>query len=188
MQKHNLFIRFIIHLLTHPPKENYMDNMISLQRATIAEHIRAEISKEWDAVYDTFIQGQDAFYDVVPLATRFPGISGVRDFYNIIHAAFPDFNIVVTGEYDTPGCSVREVTIVGTHLGEYCGIPASNNPIALEVACFFIFGSGADAGKLLAERVYFDNESLLRMCRGETSVPTKLGLVDLYQPLAAVGN
>ncbi|MEO5996581.1 MAG: ester cyclase [Chitinophagaceae bacterium] len=157
-----------------------MASIINLQRETISEHIRAEIAKEWDAVYNTFVQGQNAFYDVVPLGTRFGGIEGVQDFYSIIHAAFPDFTILVTGEYDTPGCSIREVTIAGTHLGEYGGIPPSGNPIALEIACFFIFDTKANAGKLLAERVYFDNESLLRQCRGETNLPTKIGLVDIY--------
>ena len=164
-----------------------MEDLINLQRATITEHIRAEIAKEWNAVYDTFVQDQSAFFDVAPLGTRFPGISGVRDFYSIIHAAFPDFTIIVTGEYDTPGCSVREVTIAGTHLGEYCGIPASSNPIALEIACFFIFGKGADAGKLLAERVYFDNELLLRQCRGETELPTKIGLAEISS-LSTISN
>ena len=75
---------------------------------------------------------------------------------------------------------MREATIVGTHLGEYGGIPASKNRINLEVACFFIFDTESNPGKLLAERVYFDNESLLRQCRGETNVPTAIGLAEIY--------
>ena len=156
-----------------------MEDVIQLQRDTINEHVRAEIAKDWDAVYDTFVQDHP-FYDVVPLGTRFPGIQGVRDFYSVIHAAFPDFTILVTNECDIPGCSVREVTIAGTHLGEYGGIPASKNHINLEVACFFIFDTESNPGKLLAERVYFDNESLLRQCRGETNVPTAIGLAEIY--------
>jgi hypothetical protein len=162
----------------HLTRRFIMEDIIKLQRVTIDEHVRAEIAKEWDAVYETFVQNENAFYDVVPLGTRFPGIKGVHDFYSVIHAALPDFTILITGEYDTPGCSIREVTIAGTHLGEYGGIPASNNHIALEVACFFIFDP-KNPGKLLAERVYFDNESLLRQCRGETSIPTKIGLVEM---------
>lgn len=154
-----------------------MDDIIKLQRETVDEHVRAEIAKEWDAVYDTFVQNQDAYYDVAPLGARFPGLSGVRDFYGIIHAAFPDFTIIITGEYDVPGYSIREVTIKGTHIGDYAGIPGSNNPIAIEVACFFIFGSGDEKGKILAERVYFDNELLLRQCRGEAA--TTIGLAEM---------
>ena len=153
-----------------------MDDLIKLQRATIDEHVRAENAKEWDAVYDTFVQNENAHFDFAPLGTRFPGISGVRDFYSVMHAAFPDFKIIVTGEYDTPGCSIREVTIEGTHKGEYAGIPGSNNPITIEVAAFFVFGEGDEKGKLITERVYFDNELLIRQCRGETA--TTIGLAE----------
>jgi hypothetical protein len=54
---------------------------------------------------------------------------------------------------------------------------ASGNPIRFEVAVFFIFGTGKDAGKLLAERIYFDNETVLRQIRGEEAAPTGIGLL-----------
>jgi len=142
-----------------------------------------ENAKEWDAVYDTFVQNENAHFDLAPLGTRFPGISGVRDFYSVIHAAFPDFQIIVTGEYDTPGCSIREVTLKGTHKGEYAGIPASNNPMTIEVAAFFVFGEGDEKGKLIAERVYFDNELLIRQCRGEA--PAIIGLAEKTMALVS---
>ena len=44
------------------------------------------------------------------------------DSSSVIDAALPDFDIHVWGEYDVPGCSIREVTISGTHRGEYFGI------------------------------------------------------------------
>ena len=165
-----------------------MEDIIKLQRTTVDEHIRAENAKEWDAVYDTFIQDQNTFYDVGPLGTRFAGISGVKDFYTVIHAAFPDFQITVTGEYDVPGCSIREVTISGIHAGEYCGIAGSGNSFVFEIACFFIFGTGSNAGKLLAERIYFDNEILLRQLRGETGMSTKIGLAEISHPDISVKN
>jgi steroid delta-isomerase-like uncharacterized protein len=161
-----------------------MDEIIRLQRATVAEHIQAENNKDWSAVYDTFIQNENAYYDVAPLATRFKGISGVKDFYQVIAAAVPDFHILVTGEYDTPGCSVRELTITGTHQGEYCGVPARGRPVRIELAAFYLFGTGTDAGKLMAERIYFDNELMLRQMRGEANAPTGIGLAELSQATA----
>ena len=156
-----------------------MLEIIQLQRATIDEHIRAENAKDWEAVYDTFVQDEDAYYDVVPLARRFQGISGVKNFYQAITAALPDFQITVTGEYDTPGCSIREVTISGTHLGEYRGVPGSGNRVIFELAAFYLFGSGENAGKLTAERIYFDNEIVMRQIRGEAGVSTGIGLAEL---------
>ena len=148
-----------------------MPDLIETQRATVAEHIRAENAKEWPAVYDTFIDGDGSYYDVVPLSARFEGKSGVRDFYQMIDAAFPDFRIVVTGEYDTPGCSIREVKISGTHQGDYLGIPGSGKPMRIDLAAFFLFGTGADASRLVAERIYFDNDALLRQLRGDAIAP-----------------
>jgi len=68
------------------------------------------------------------------------------------------------------------VTVIGTHKGEYCGVPASGRRCSIEIAAFYLFGEGEEAGKLLAERIYFDNEVLLRQMRGEADAPTGLGL------------
>jgi steroid delta-isomerase-like uncharacterized protein len=156
-----------------------MDDIIRRQRQTVAEHFRAENAHDWPAVHDTFIQGEDTYYDVVPLSTHFKGVAGVRDFYQSISAALPDFQVRVSAEYDTPSCSIREVTCTGTHQGEYCGVPASGNPVRFEVAVFFIFGTGRDAEKLVAERIYFDNETVLRQMRGEQNAPSGIGLADI---------
>ena len=155
-----------------------MEEIIAHQRNTVSEHLRAENAGEWSAVYDTFIQTDGAYYDVVPLSTKFKGLAGVRNFYEAIVTAIPDLYITVSGEYDVPGCSIREVTIIGTHQGEYCGIPASGNSVRFELAAFYIFDTENHTDKLLAERIYFDNETLLRQMRGEDNAPSGIGLAD----------
>ncbi len=154
------------------------EERINLQRKTVAEHIRAENAKEWPAVHGTFVKSEDTHWDAVALSTTFRGIDGVVDFYQRIDSALPDFQIIVTGEYDTPGVSVIEATVRGTHQGEYCGIEPSGNPVSFEAAALFLFGEGDQADKLLAERCYFDNETLLRQMRGEPDAPTGIGLAE----------
>ncbi|MBP2323541.1 putative ester cyclase [Kibdelosporangium banguiense] len=149
---------------------------IAMQRRTIDEHIKGENEHDWVRVYDTFLKDERAYYDVVPFSIRYPGIRGVQDFYEIIEAAIPDFRVVVTGEYDTPGASVREVTITGTHRGEYCGVVPQGRPVSVEVAAFYVFGEGDESGKLLAERIYYDNETLLQQMRGEQNALSGVGL------------
>jgi len=149
---------------------------IAAQRRTVEEHIKGENDHDWARVYETFLKDERAYYDVVPLSTSFPGFQGVQDFYQIIEAAIPDFRVIVTAEYDTPGASVREVTIAGTHRGEYCGVTPQGRPVSVEVAAFYVFGDGDEAGKLVAERVYYDNETLLRQMRGEENALTGVGL------------
>ncbi|MEV0697134.1 ester cyclase [Saccharopolyspora sp. NPDC050389] len=148
---------------------------IELQRQTIAEHIDAENAHDWSRVYGTFIQDEHAYYDVVPLSTRYAGFEGVQDFYQILETAVPDFRVTVNAEYDTPGSSVREVTVSGTHLGDYCGVRPTGQRVSFELAAFYLFRSD-DAGKLLAERIYFDNETVLRQMRGEENAPIGIGL------------
>ncbi|GDY29123.1 ester cyclase [Gandjariella thermophila] len=149
---------------------------IAAQRRTIDEHIAGENAHDWSRVYGTFVQDDRAYYDVVPLSSHFGGFSGVKDFYGLMEGVLPDFRIVVTGEYDTPRVSVREVTISGTHRGEYCGVAPQGRHVSFELAAFYIFGEGEDAARLVAERIYFDNETLLRQMRGEPDAPVGVGL------------
>ena len=155
-----------------------MDDIIKLQRATVDEHIRHENAHDWPAVHATFVQDERAFYDVIPLHAHFAGLNGVKDFYQAAQVAFPDFTIDVWGEYDLPGCSVREVTIAGTHQGDWCGVSASGRRVKFHLLALFLFKPGDQSGKLLAERIYFDNHTVLRQIGGEESaadVPAFLG-------------
>jgi steroid delta-isomerase-like uncharacterized protein len=136
-----------------------MDSSIERQRALVAEHIRCENEHDWPAVYGTFVQDQRAFYDVIPLKASFKGIEGVRQFYQTIATAMPDLHIQVTAQYDTPGCTVCETTITGTHLGPYLGLAASGSSISIELAAFYLFNE--DCSKLIAERIYYDQASVI---------------------------
>lgn len=145
------------------------DALIELQRKTIAEHVREEQAKNWPAVYGTFTpHEQDAYYDVVPFQMRFSGIQGVADFYQTFAKAFPDFEIVLHRQHDLPGISILEVQITGTQTGEYCGIPAAGRRASVAVLVLFLFDK--ITGHLNAERIYFDNNTILAQIRGEMSL------------------
>ena len=89
------------------------------------------------------------------------------DFYETFSSAFPDFQIVVHTENDVPGVSIREVQIVGTHSGEYCGLPATGRRVSIQLIGLFLFDT--TTGHLNAERIYFDNNTILAQIRGEIS-------------------
>jgi predicted ester cyclase len=151
-----------------------VEEILRAQRAIIDQHIREENAHNWPAVYDTFVQGEAAFYDVIPLHTHFAGLNGVKDFYEAAHQAFPDFTIDVWGEYDSPGCSVREVTIAGTHSGEWCGVPGTGRRVKFHLLGLFLFAPEENGKKILAERIYFDNETVLKQIHGDedaSSIP-----------------
>jgi predicted ester cyclase len=135
-----------------------MDAIIERQRAIVAEHIRCENEHLWPGVFDTFVQDEHAYYEVMPLGTKFPGIEGVKGFYTAIAAAFPDMHIQVVSEYDVPGCSIREVVITGTHTGEYMGLQPLGKKARIALAAFYLFNE--DTTKLVAERIYYDQAGL----------------------------
>jgi steroid delta-isomerase-like uncharacterized protein len=140
--------------------------LIELQRNTIAEHIKHEQAKDWPEVYRTFTpHAEDAYYDVVPFQTRFRHLKGVADFYQSFTQGFPDFHLTVHNEHDVPGVSILEVQVTGTHKGEYCGIPATGRRVSLALMAYFLFDK--TTGHLNAERIYFDNNTILAQIRGE---------------------
>lgn len=141
-----------------------MSDIIERQREIVARHIRGENEHDWAAVYGTFVQDDRAHYDVVPLGAVFKGIEGVRGFYQTIAAALPDLRIEVKSEYDVPGCSIREVVITGTHLGEFAGVKPLGNSIRIEMAAFYTFDPAS--GKLFAEKIYYDQAGALQQMQG----------------------
>lgn len=141
-----------------------MGDVVARQREIVAAHIRGENQHDWAAVYDTFVQDDRAYYDVVPMGMRFKGIEGVRGFYQSISTALPDLRIDVVSEYDVPGCSIREVVITGTHRGEFAGFKPLGNAIRIEMAAFYRFDEATE--KLIAERIYFDQAGLAQQMLG----------------------
>jgi steroid delta-isomerase-like uncharacterized protein len=145
-----------------------MSDIIERQREIVARHILGENAHDWEAVYDTFVQDDRAHYDVVPLSAVFKGIEGVRGFYQTIAAALPDLRIEVKSESDVPGCSIREVVITGTHLGEFAGVKPLRNTVRIEMAAFYTFDATSE--KLIAEKIYYDQAGVLEQMRsGQTT-------------------
>jgi SnoaL-like polyketide cyclase len=73
----------------------------------------------------------------------------------------------VWAEYDSPGCSVREIAVQGSHKGEWCGVAGTGRRVKFHVCVLYLFGKDATSGKLLAERLYFDNETVMKQINSQ---------------------
>jgi steroid delta-isomerase-like uncharacterized protein len=151
---------------------------IAVQRRTVQEHIDGENDHEYDRVNATFVEADRAYYQVAPGAIQYERIDGVRSWYAFLDKFLPDLEWKITHEYDVLGCSIREGTAFGTHSAEFAGVPASGNRIALEAIALYIFDE-EEPDKLIAERVYWDNESLVRQMKGEPVA--SLGLLQNFR-------
>ena len=161
--------------------------LIELQRKTVTRHIEHEQTKNWAEVYRTFTPHEDeAYYDVVPFQMRFQKMKGVVDFYQAFTAAFPDFRIIVHTENDLPGLSVREAQIIGTHVGEYCGLEPTGRQVSVALIGLFVFDK--TTGHLNAERIYFDNDTILAQIRGEMLPEDVFDLRRIEQSVSAAAT
>lgn len=131
---------------------------IQRQREIVAQHIEGENAHDWPAVYNTFAQDGRAYYEVVPMQATYSGMEGVRDFYETLATALPDLHIDIRHQHDTPGCSIVEVLVSGTHRGPFFGLAPSGRRVNIEIAGFYLFNE--DSTKLLAEKIYYDQVSV----------------------------
>jgi steroid delta-isomerase-like uncharacterized protein len=137
------------------------------QRVLVDAHLAAENRHDWAAVTAGF-DGTSPEFEIVPAGVRLHGIDGVETAYRMLSTALPDLSMAVRRGVDAPGCSVREVRMTGTHLGEYFGMPPSGRRIGIDMACFFEFDAD---GRLRCERIYFDNGALLRQMASAADAP-----------------
>lgn len=148
---------------------------IAVQRAVTAAHIRGENHGDYDTVEGTFVQNGRSYFDCGPGGLHFDGVGGIKDWYSILSSLLPDLKIVVTNEYDSVGCCLREMTASGTHSLEFAGVPASGRRLEWEAIALYIFDP-EQPDKLIGERAYWDNDALIKQMKGE-EVPPMLGLL-----------
>ena len=122
--------------------------------ATIAEHIAAECDHDVDRALRTF---HKPHYHVFPLGLDAPGPEAVRDLLAAVFGAFPDFRFVPVATYHSELAVIVEGRIVGTHHGEWAGIPGTGNRVDVPTCCLYHF----EGEHLVSETVYFDHATML---------------------------
>lgn len=64
-----------------------------------------------------------------------PGMGNTRDtprqLFKMMHAAFTDFHVDVHDLLEDGDKVVARISFVGTHTGEFMGVPASGNPVTI---------------------------------------------------------
>jgi steroid delta-isomerase-like uncharacterized protein len=139
--------------------------------AIVDEHIRCENRHDLDAVMATF--GMDARYDDEPWGDHRTGRNGVRTYYSELMHALPDLEIGMSGRHVAAESLVVEVTIRGTHLGPWRGLPATGRRVEFPLCGIFEFDAD---DRLAGERIYYDRGAVLG----------QLGL--FHEPLRGLGR
>jgi len=129
---------------------------VKMRTAIVDEHISRENQHDLEAVMATF--GKEARYDDEPWADHRVGLDGVRSYYTELMRALPDLKIDVKHRHVTPDSVVVEVTISGTHLGAWRGLPATGKSIQFPLCGIYTFD---DNDRLAGERIYYDRGAVL---------------------------
>jgi steroid delta-isomerase-like uncharacterized protein len=139
-----------------------METMLDEARAKsrlklVEEHIRLENLHDLDGILGTF--GPDARYDDEPWDDHRRGRDEVRLYYKELLSAAADFRIEVQNRYMTDDAVILEVTISGTHTGDWRGLPATGRKVSFPLCGIFTFDSG---DRILGEKIYYDRASIFK--------------------------
>lgn len=141
--------------------------------AIVNEHMRLENAYDFSGCIGEFAHAK---YEVVADGELFDGPDRVNTFLSENHRAFPDFEFVPTRVSPTTDAVLVEGRFVGTHLGNWRGLPATGRKVDFAMCLIFEF----DGQNMVNEKLYFDLSSPLRQLGVEddlNSVRGKLTLV-----------
>jgi steroid delta-isomerase-like uncharacterized protein len=125
------------------------------REAIVREHMESENHHDFDTTIGTFSHPR---YEIVPTGEVFDGEDEVRSYFAATRTAFPDQrNELISLRHVEDGVVV-EFDLLGTHLGYLRSLPPTGRSFRCRMTAFFLF----DAERIVCERVYFDQATILR--------------------------
>src|ERR1700691_4111251 len=125
------------------------------REAVVREHMESENHHDFDTTIGTF---EHPRYELIATGEIYDGEAEVRRYFAESRAAFPDQRNELIALHHAEDAVIVEFDLLGTHLGPLRSLPATGRAFRCRMAAFFIF----DGERLVCERVYFDQSSILR--------------------------
>jgi steroid delta-isomerase-like uncharacterized protein len=125
------------------------------REAVVHQHMQSENEHDFDATIDTFSHPR---YEIVPTGDVFDGEDAVRRYYADSRRAFPDQRNELIALYHIDDGVVVEFDLLGTHLGPLRALAPTGRAFRCRMTAFFMF----DGERIVCERVYFDQATILR--------------------------
>ncbi len=125
------------------------------REAIVREHMESENRHDFDATIDTFGHPR---YELVPTGDVYDGEDEVRAYFAESRAAFPDQRNELIALHHADDAVIVEFDVLGTHLGYLRALPPTGRSFRARMTAFFLF----EGEQLVCERVYFDQQSIMR--------------------------
>jgi steroid delta-isomerase-like uncharacterized protein len=148
------------------------------REAIVREHMASENVHDFDTTIATF---QHPRYELIATGEIYDGEDAVRGYYAESRTAFPDQRNEIVTLHHADDAVVVEFELLGTHLGPLRALPPTGRSFRCRITALFVF----DGDRLVGERVYFDQTTILRqlgLAHDPTSLIGRLALV-LNHPL-----
>jgi steroid delta-isomerase-like uncharacterized protein len=143
------------------------------REAIVLEHMDSENRQDFDATIGTFSHPR---YELVPTGDVFDGEPEVREYFAESRRAFPDQRNEPISVHHADDAVIVEFDLLGTHLGRLRALPPTGRSFRCRMTAFFLF----DGEQLVCERVYFDQQSIMRqlgLAHEPTSLAGRLSMV-----------
>jgi steroid delta-isomerase-like uncharacterized protein len=133
-----------------------VDEDLRARRETIVrEHAESENRQEFDVALATFDHPR---YELIATGEVIDGPEAVAAYYRETREAFPDQRNEVIALHHADDAVLLEVDVMGTHRGDFRGLPATGRSFRCRGLAVFLF----EDDRLVCERVYFDQNTILR--------------------------
>jgi steroid delta-isomerase-like uncharacterized protein len=131
------------------------DALRARRDALVREHMESENDHDFDSTMRTFGHPR---YELIATGETFDGADQVGAYYAETRAAFPDQRNELIALHHAEDAVVAEFWLLGTHLGPLRGLPPTGRSFRCQMVALFIF----EEERLVCERVYFDQATILR--------------------------
>jgi steroid delta-isomerase-like uncharacterized protein len=153
------------------------DDVRTRREKLVLDHFHDEVAHDWDSVLSTFPHPR---YEIVATETVHDGDAAVRGYYHDTRTAFPDQRHEMIALRHTDDAVIAEFYLLGTHLGPLGSIPPTGGTFKVRMTAYFVF-EGDDV--LVAERIYFDQLTLLRQVLRGLNLRSPSGIWTLLRVL-----
>lgn len=133
-----------------------LDEKTETRIRLVDEHVQAEVDHDLEAIMRTW--GEDPWFDDVAWDEQSYGRDAVRGHYDELLKSFPDLGIEVHERHVTDGAVILEVTVSGTHTGQWRDLPPMGRRMESRVCAIYTFD---ETGMLKLERTYYDKARVL---------------------------
>src|SRR5271165_6454576 len=117
--------------------------------------MESENHHDFDTTIATFAHPR---YELIATGEVYDGEREVRGYYADSRSAFPDQRNELIALHHADDAVIAEFDLLGTHLGPLRSLPATGRPFRCRMTALFIF----DGDRIVCERVYFDQATILR--------------------------